>query len=1105
MISIKFDVYGISAYGGYAVVTDAQGDFTSLFIYGALVAPIGGPPAFFVTGIGAGVGVNRHLILPADLNDFPSYPLLQALDPNSALADPDTALTQLRTFFPPARGVFWFAAGVSFLSFALVEGIAVVAIEIGDGLDISLLGLARAALPTPAFPLAQIEVALEARFSSKDGVLWVQAQLTDNSFLLTKDCRLTGGFAYVMWFAGDKAGQFVLTLGGYHPSFHRDGYPVVPRLGYVWNVADILVIKGESYFALTSEAIMAGTKFEASMSVGPLWAYLRLGADGIVYFDPFRFSVDAYAELGAGVTIDIDLGFLGDVRITISVSLHADVLLEGPEFRGKATIDLDVTSATISFGDWSDRSTQALGWTDFEAKYIRSGGASPLTVMPGTGTLPPSPDAGKKAPTGGPDDPFLLLPEFTLTVTTTAAASSLTAGNPVSVPDPVTLAIGPMQLASVTSALQVTIVGDTDKIDYTALLAATAQLGQFPKGVWAPQPQSEPKPVPTGDTVQAITGLTLVAAPQIAPGTVPIDAHQVEIGPRLQLPFLSEAAVRGQRAQDVAAADAAVSAEPSAVAAVLDKARLYLTSGANSAALTPLAAATYSGVLSAPPQLVPLTHRMAIDPGPAPQVPAPVPPPPPVAVDTTAHPLRLDALLSTTVIGTATGAIAAQGTTTVGKAGTGVPRVIPGRLADAQAAVDPRLPLRLLRPTAPAAPAPGQFRAPAPEGAILPVPVPVLPLPPLPPLPLPPPPPPPLPPPPLPPPPPPTVIAAGRSPATGRAGAGTELRRHPGLPPWRTKLLDTLTEALPSGGHDLLPGELAVLTTDNGHHDIRPDRPSLTVTGTLPVRVVTLDTVGAVTLDQTVAPSAAGAPVQLPQRTERVVVLGGAGPVAGAAGWHGGTLLAQAGPRTLLGPGCVVVTAAGVSSRRAGTRVATGFVLAATAVDGYSIVTTTLPATATAVAVILENAPRVDDDRGDALDLGLAGASRAIAADGTTEPARIIVAGGRTIAVYGITPDGTGPVQVTVASGEHLHLAGVIGGATGTAALTDALRRRDISVVLGELVAIRDGSAHLQWIPQPTQPPPPPPPQRPSAAGPEPAEHSDSPDEPPSAPQLGEA
>ena len=41
------------------------------------------------------------------------------------------------------RGEFWFAAGIAFTSFALVEGIAVLSVKIGDGLR-SLLWASRA-------------------------------------------------------------------------------------------------------------------------------------------------------------------------------------------------------------------------------------------------------------------------------------------------------------------------------------------------------------------------------------------------------------------------------------------------------------------------------------------------------------------------------------------------------------------------------------------------------------------------------------------------------------------------------------------------------------------------------------------------------------------------------------------------------------------------------------------------------------------------------------------------------------------------------------------------------------------------------------------------
>jgi large repetitive protein len=1013
MISIRFSVYAISAYGGYAVVTDASGKYTSLFIFGALNAPIGGPPAFFVTGLGAGVGVNRLMLLPSDLNQFPSYPLLQALDRNSPMADPETALAALRAYFPPSRGAFWFAAGLSFNSFSLIDGIAVVGVAIGDGLDINLLGLARAGLPNPSFPLVQIELALVARFSSREGVLWIQAQLTDNSFLLTRDCRLTGGFAYVMWFKGNKSGQFVCTLGGYHPSFHRDGYPVVPRLGFVWCVSDVLVIKGESYFALVSEAIMAGTRFEASLTLGPLWAYLRLGADGIVYFDPFHFQVTAYAELGGGITIDVDLGWFGHVRVTISVSLHADVVLEGPEFHGSAKIDLDVTSATIAFGNSADRSTPALGWADFESKYLRPNNAAMLTAVPGFGTLPPSTDGNKKAPTGGTDDPFLVLPEFVLNLTTTAATSAVTANGPVTLPFSVFLSIGPMQIASVTSTLSASIKA-TDGTEYVQTLSPAPVSGQFPKGAWGPQAQSEPKPVPSGDTVEAVSGVTLTAEANISVGTVEVDYHQVEIGPRLQLPFLAETAVRADRAADVTAAAALEGTMPSDVAGVLTMARGWLTGGPEGSALTPLAAAMFARRWSAPPQLVPLTHGMAVNPGPPVAVPIVAPAGGRVPADTSAQPLRVDAVLMGTGIPGATPRIR----TTVGTAGAGVARVTPVGTAEARAALDPRLATRLVTAAAPAVTA----------GS--------------------------------------TVIPAGTAPFTGRAGSGGELRRESGQAAWRVQRLRALSDALPQGGIDLLGGELAVLTTPNGLRDVEQQRPALTIQGDLPLRLVAMDIAGEVTLDTIVLTGT----VPLPPRTERVALVGGGGAPGGAPGWQSGTQLAQVGARALIGPGCTVSSSAVVTRRGRG-RVAIAFTTAADAMGGYSIVTTRLPADINAVAIVLETtATRVEDGRGDALDLALEGADRVLGPDGKAEPPRTIVAGRRTINVYAILPDGKeGRVAVTVASGEHLYLGGVIGGRNGAAALTESLRR-DVASTLGGLFDTPSGKTHVAWVPQPTAP-----------------------------------
>jgi hypothetical protein len=650
--------YGLTAFGGYGQFPAPGGTFTALFVFAAISAPIGGPPAFFVTGLGGGAGINRALVLPTELNDFATFPMIAALDPQSTLAsDPEHAMDLLSSSFPPQRGSYWFAAGVSFTSFALVDVVAVVAIEVGDGFAVTLLGLARAALPTTYLPLVQLELALMAHFSTSEGVLEVRAQLTDNSYLLTRDCRLTGGFAYVSWFGPNpNAGQFVLTVGGYHPSFHRDDYPDVPRVGYRWDVFGCLTITGESYFALTSEAIMVGTRFTAALSLGPLWASLTLGVDAIVFFDPFHFLASGYASIAAGITIDIDL-FFGHVTVTLSFHLGAQVTVEGPDFHGSATIDLDVTSATIAFGGSTDASTPPLGWEAFARKYLTGGGAKPvLSAAVRDGAI--TSGGGAAAPDGSSENPWPLTPEFSFSIMSTAAANRAAATVGVSDPVPAdgagwvnaafavdgTLAIAPMQIGALSSRLGVSIVSADGAAmpppvfadDLAGGIGVAMVTAPLPKGVWAAQLPSGA--IPGGDTITAGTGLTVTVRATVMPGSPPIDYGQVQPGARQPLPFGVEASLRPELDPDAANAAAfAAAADTADAAVILDTARGFLDGGQFQAPMTPLAAATFRRDRVAPPRLALLTEGIAPANVPPPAL-TPVVPVTPPPVDTTVAP-----------------------------------------------------------------------------------------------------------------------------------------------------------------------------------------------------------------------------------------------------------------------------------------------------------------------------------------------------------------------------------------------------------------------------------------------------------------------------------
>jgi large repetitive protein len=1033
--------YGLTAFGGYGQFLAPDGSrYTSLFVVAGITAPIGGPPAFFVTGLGGGAGINRQLVLPATLDDFPSYPLVAAIDPHSTLAtDPQHALDELSAAFPPQRGNFWFAAGVSFTSFALVDVTAVVAVSVGDGFQVALLGLGRMALPTTYAPLVEVELALQARFSTKEGALVVQAQLTQNSWILTPDCRLTGGFAYASFFgANPNAGQFVLSIGGYHPSFHHDGYPAVPRVGYVWSVASSLTISGQSYFALTSEAIMAGTRFTAALDLGFLWASLTLGVDAIVYFDPFEFSADGYASIAAGVTVDIDLGWFGSIEVSLSFHLGATVHVQGPDFHGSATIDLDVTSATIAFGSSTDNSTQQLSWPDFSAKYLTAGGSGTLSAMPQLGqvTGTPTTSAGT-TPTGDADKPWKFVAEWSLSVTSTAAATQLQL--------PATMlsyglsevpGIASMAIDALTSTMTVTVAGSAGG-DASPPILGPGDPGEglrvelvtapLPKGVWTANPNAGT--VPSGDTITAGTGFVLQAGATVEGATPAISANQ--IGPlkaRKPLPFAQETAARPGRQPDDTNAAAFAAAQPQSPGAALDAALAFLTGGPEGSKPTPMGALAFRRDRVAPPRLGLLTEGMVSPQTPAPVI-TPIATPPPPVVDSSLHPPVLVGILrggpapaQRPVLRTSVAATASA----AASAAADAVRAGPAATPPAAAAPIPRVPAPTLASVAarsdPAFAAALALQAPTAQVAAT------------------------------------GLRAADGGPVSLRAATPGELRAGPGATAGQRTLLDGSHQDLLAKGLTVRPGDLILAEMPNAARDLDATAPRHTVSvqGNAAVRVVALTVTGQVLLD------AAGLQltVTIPQHAARVALwcVGGDGTrPAGLAGWADLSRLPQVGSRTLLAADAVVNGAA--SARRGPAAVSAATVPAAAAVQDSGFVTTLLPADTRTVVVSVD--PAGDDRDLTGLTLGLDGAARAAGADGTPTPPTVVTAGARMHLLYPVVP--SAGVEVTVGTDARWRLAGVLGGPADVATSAAQLAAQGAAAAVAPLVRAPAGSARVMW------------------------------------------
>ena len=1030
MLLGRFGTYGLTVYGGYAVLDGNP----SFFIFGALNGPIGGPPAFFLTGIGAGLGINRQLRVPEDISQFGEYPFIKALDIAASVPDPMVELRKLNDYFRPQLGQFWIAGGISFTSFALVDGIAVLAVSFGsDGLDIYLLGLARMALPRPQVALVSIELALVIRFSTREGLFSIRAQLTENSWLLYPEVRLTGGFAFVVWWKGPLAGQFVLTIGGYHPRFHRDGYPDVPRVGLRWQVSNAIVIKGGSYFALTSEALMAGIEVTVSADFGWAWARIEFGANGIVYFDPFWFEVEAYATISAGVKIKT---FLGTIRFSLSTS--AGLLVHGPDFGGRARFKVGPASVTVPFGSDDKKLGPALEWDAFVAKYLEtgtSGGARSLSAITGLGTLPRKPSEAKaESADGSAARPFEVYGEFQISIgsaipiTTVRlgpsnATRSLTPTKSDGARTPMTLGLSPMRHGNLRSTLTLSIVGTSAEVGVAGpkpgvLDGDVSMVGfdteAFPVGVWGEPQADAQKPIPKGDVIIAMNRVRFDLRRSVGASAIPaIPFRRVETG-RAVLPLQARGGLRGE-IFDTAASVAV--AKPPTVAAALTAAELRLFAPPVGAAPAGFlvrgdagasARAAYRGDRVAPPLFGTLAdglQRTNASDGASKAAP-----PPKVVVPAKPRPPKMTALLAG-----GAGVIERGAMTSVSN------KALKRRPAPSLDSVRMRLTRQLPTQLARVA------RAGVVNGG--------------------------------------TLLAVGAAPftavpgvarsrAVGKHLSGSALGavvgglQSVGVGPGRA----------PESPEQLHAGDLVVLHAPDASSDVDTTlRPSLSLTGKARITMTASDgtVLGDVTADKFVV---------IPPRTA-LIGIQAAGDIAGAdglAGWHERTRIARFNRSVAVGPGCAL-TFDGVAND-----VLAAWCDAGDALADATAVTTRFASPVKTIVVVL--AGRDEPDADDVV-LDLVGASRVKEKSGALRSARVVMAGDRAAMLYDIVPLRGANVSVSVRIGGIWRLAGVLGGMVSSATLVRRIAERGVVAVAARLLVAADGKPiTVTWIAPPVPP-----------------------------------
>lgn len=361
-VIVQVAEFGFKAIGGYAPAQDSKP--AAFFIYANLEIPLGGPPFFYVSGLAFGFGVNYALILPT-IDTLPTYLLLPNMAPPQGNAQ--NALTsvigqlQNGSVIKYQAGEYWVGFGVQFTSFDMVSAFAMLTFSFGVDMQIALLGSCAIVLPEGApDALASIQVNLVAAITPSTGLINIAGVITPASYIFGPFVKLSGGFAFYLWFAGEHKGDFVVSLGGYHPAFVKpDWYPAVPRIRVTFNLGPFQA-SGSAYLALTPSMFMAGMAVSATFDASVVKVWFSLGADFLIGWSPFQYEADAYVNIGCSLNLGL---------FTIKIHVGADLQLWGPPFGGVADVDLDVVSITIKFG--SDAAAPVpVTWQNLEQNFL---------------------------------------------------------------------------------------------------------------------------------------------------------------------------------------------------------------------------------------------------------------------------------------------------------------------------------------------------------------------------------------------------------------------------------------------------------------------------------------------------------------------------------------------------------------------------------------------------------------------------------------------------------------------------------------------------------------------------------------------------------------
>jgi uncharacterized protein DUF6603 len=301
---------------------------------------------FTLLGVGGILGLNRGMALQPLVEGVRGGSVERIMFPHDIIANAPQIVSDLRTLFPVEQGTFVIGpmAKLGWGTPTLVSLSVAVIIEIPG--NVAIVGVLKVALPAEDVAIVLIQVAFAGAIEFDRKRVYFFASIFDSRILFL---TLEGEMGVLAAF-GDDA-DFVLSLGGFHPSFQPPPlpFPAPKRIAIdILNTATEK-LRVEGYFAVTTNTLQFGARVDLRMGFDECGIEGHVAFDALVQFSPLYFIVSISASISLKV---FGIG-LFSVRLSFELSGPAPWRAKGSASLSLLFFDIDV-DFDVTWGERRD-------------------------------------------------------------------------------------------------------------------------------------------------------------------------------------------------------------------------------------------------------------------------------------------------------------------------------------------------------------------------------------------------------------------------------------------------------------------------------------------------------------------------------------------------------------------------------------------------------------------------------------------------------------------------------------------------------------------------------------------------------------------------------